>query len=56
MGLEKVILLFGMETILRGCVFGWHGRERFFLFSKKYFFGGVGWGGIFFSFLFSFII
>jgi hypothetical protein len=26
------------------------------LFSKKYFFGGVGWGGIFFSFLFSFII
>jgi hypothetical protein len=31
------------------------GRLGFFLFFKKYFFGCVGWGGIFF-FFFSFII
>ncbi len=30
------------------------GRLGFFLFSKKHFFGGVGWGGIlFFSFFLS---
>jgi hypothetical protein len=32
--LGKVILLFGMETIIRGCIFGWHGREKFGCFSK----------------------
>jgi hypothetical protein len=33
-GLGEVISLFGMETILRGCVFGWHGREEFGCFSR----------------------
>jgi hypothetical protein len=33
-GLGEVILLFGMETILRGCVFGWHRREKFGCFSR----------------------
>jgi hypothetical protein len=28
-GLGEVILLFRMETTIRGCVFGWHGREKF---------------------------
>jgi hypothetical protein len=32
--LGEVILLFGMETIIRGCVFGWHGREKFGCFSR----------------------
>jgi hypothetical protein len=34
--LGEMILLFGsMETILRGCVFGWHGREKFGCFQGK---------------------
>jgi hypothetical protein len=33
-GLGEVILPFWMETILRGCVFGWHGREKFGCFSR----------------------
>jgi hypothetical protein len=32
--LGEVILLFGMETIIRGCVFGWHGKEKFGCFSR----------------------
>ncbi len=32
--LGEVILLLGMETIIRGCVFGWHGREKFGCFSR----------------------
>ncbi len=32
--LGEVILLLGMETIIGGCVFGWHGREKFGCFSR----------------------
>ncbi len=32
--LGEVILLSGMETIVRGCVFGWHGKEKFGCFSR----------------------
>ncbi len=33
-GLGEMILFFGMETILRGCVFGWHGTKKFSCFPK----------------------
>jgi hypothetical protein len=32
-GLGEMILLFGMETIIRGC-YGWHGKEKFVCFSR----------------------
>jgi hypothetical protein len=35
MGLGEVILLFGMETIIRGCVFGWHGGKSLVVFQGR---------------------
>jgi hypothetical protein len=32
-GLGDVFFYFGLKTIIRGCVFGWHGREKFGCFS-----------------------
>jgi hypothetical protein len=34
-GLGEVILLFGMETIIKGCIFGWHRKEKFGIFQGR---------------------